>query len=187
MSVKSPGNKILAYDLNGEFKRCLNLGKDISSIFDCGKHNLFCYNMSDYYNKGKSRSKSYHTLISGQGGSITRGIFILFKTVNTPTVTDGDRFIASYSYQICLSNGKWALMDALAGTLYNYTSDGTLNPFIVRTLSANTMEPGISLYMGIHTDRYRFIETAKNVFNFEKSNRFYTGELMYDRREKAMF
>lgn len=131
--VKSPGNKILVYDLNGEFKRCLNLGRDISSIFDYDKHNLICYDMSDYHNKGKDRNKSYHILISKQDGSITREIFIPFKTINTPIVTDGDRFIANYSYQIRLSNGKWTLMDASADTLYNYAPDGTLTPFIVRT------------------------------------------------------
>lgn len=102
-------------------------------------------------------------------------------------MTDGDRFIANYSYQIRLSNGKWTLMDASADTLYNYASDGTLNPFIVRTPSANTMEPEIFLYMGIHTDRYYFMETVKNVFNFEKGNGFYTDELVYDKKEKAIF
>ena len=185
--VKSPGNKILVYDLNGEFKRCLNLGRDDSSIFDYDKHNLICYDMSDYHNKGKDRNKSYHILISKQDGSITREIFIPFKTINTPIVTDGDRFIANYSYQIRLSNGKWTLMDASADTLYNYAPDGALNPFIVRTPSANTMEPEIFLYMGIHTDRYYFMETVKNVFNFEKGNGFYTDGLVYDKKEKAIF
>lgn len=51
--VKSPGNKILVYDHNGEFKRCLNLGRDISSIFDYDKHNLICCYMLDYHNKEK--------------------------------------------------------------------------------------------------------------------------------------
>lgn len=70
--VKSLGNKILVYDLHGKFKRSLNLDREVSSIFDFDKHNLICYDMSDYHSKGKERSKSYHVIISKQDGSITR-------------------------------------------------------------------------------------------------------------------
>jgi hypothetical protein len=131
--------------------------------------------------------KSYHIILSKQDGSITRDIFIPFKTIDTPIVNDGDRFIANYSYQIRLSNGKCTLMDTSADTLYNYASDGTLSPFVVRTPSAHTMEPEVFLYMGIHTDRYYFMEAVKNVFNFEKGNGFYADELVYDKEEKAVF
>lgn len=185
--VKSMGNKILVYDLYGKFKRCLNLDREISSIYDYDRYNLIGYDMSDYHNKGKERSKSYHIIISKQDGSIAREIFIPFKTVNTPLVKDGDRFIASYSYQIRLSHGKCILIDTSADTLYNYAPDGTLSPFIVRTPSAHTMEPEVFLYMGICSDRYYFMQTVKNVFNFEKGNGFYTDELVYDKEEKAIF
>ena len=185
--VKSPGNKILVYDLYGKFKRCLSLDREVSSIFDYDKDNLICYDMSDYHSKGEDRTKSYHIILSKQDGSITRDIFIPFKTIDTPIVNDGDRFIANYSYQIRLSNGKCTLMDTSADTLYNYASDGTLSPFVVRTPSAHTMEPEVFLYMGIHTDRYYFMEAVKNVFNFEKGNGFYADELVYDKEEKAVF
>ena len=138
--VKSPGNKILVYDLYGKFKRCLNLDWEVSSVFDYDKNNLICYDMSDYHSKGEDRTKSYHIILSKQDGSITRDIFIPFKTIDTPIVNDGDRFIANYSYQIRLSNGKCTLMDTSADTLYNYASDGTLSPFVVRTPSAHTMD-----------------------------------------------
>ncbi|MDR1403122.1 MAG: 6-bladed beta-propeller [Tannerellaceae bacterium] len=185
--VKSPGNRILAYDLYGRFKRRLDLDWEVSSIFDYDDYNLICYDMSDYHSKGEDRSKSYHVIISKLDGSITREIFIPFQTINTPIVIDGDRFLASYSYQIRLSRGKWTLMDASADTLYNYAPDGTLSPFIARTPSAHTMEPEVFLYMGIYTDRYYFMQTVKNVFDFEKGDGFYTDELVYDKEEKAMF
>lgn len=185
--VMSPGNKILVYDLYGEYKRCLKLDREVSSVFDYDKSNLIGYDMSDYHNKGKDRSKSYHILISKQDGSITREIFIPFKTIDTPVVTGDGGFVASYSYQIRQSHGKCTLMDTSSDTLYNYASDGTLTPFIVRTPSAHTMEPEVFLYMGIYTDRYYFMQTVKNVFNFEKGNGFYTDELMYDKEEKAVY
>ena len=185
--VKSQGNKIVVYDLYGTFKRALNLGREVSSVFDYDKHHLICYDMSDYHNKGEDRSKSYHIILSKQDGSITREIFVPFKTVNTPIVNQGDGFVANYSYQIRLSNGKWTLIETSADTLYNYTPDGTLTPFIVRVPSINTMKPEVFLYMGIHTDRYYFIQTVKNVFDVEKGRGFYTDELMYDKAEKAIF
>lgn len=185
--VMSPGNKILVYDLYGEYKRCLKLDREVSSVFDYDKSNLIGYDMSDYHNKGKDRSKSYHILISKQDGSITREIFIPFKTIDTPVVTGDGGFVASYSYQIRQSHGKCTLMDTSSDTLYNYAPDGTLTPFIVRTPSAHTMEPEVFLYMGIYTDRYYFMQTVKNVFNFEKGNGFYADELMYDKKEKAVY
>ena len=185
--VMSPGNKILVYDLYGEYKRCLKLDREVSSVFDYDKSNLIGYDMSDYHNKGKDRSKSYHILISKQDGSITREIFIPFKTIDTPVVTGDGGFVASYSYQIRQSHGKCTLMDTSSDTLYNYAPDGTLTPFIARTPSAQTMQPEVFLYMGISTDRYHFMQTLKNVFNFEKGNGFYTDELVYDKEEKAIF
>jgi hypothetical protein len=185
--VKSQGNKTLVYDLYGKFKRCLNLGREVSSVFEYDESNLICYDMSDYHSKGKDRSKSYHVIISKQDGSITQEIFIPFKTINTPIVTDGDRFVANYSNHIRLSHDKWTLMDTSADTLYNYASDGTLSPFIVRSPAANTLNPEVFLYMGIHTDRYYFMQTVKNVFNFEKGNGFHPDELMYDKEEDSMF
>lgn len=185
--VKSPGNKILVYDLYGKFKRCLNLDWEVSSVFDYDKNNLICYDMSDYHNKGKDRSKAYHVILSKQDGSITREIFIPFKTINAPIATNGSNFVASYSYQIRLSHGKCTLIETSADTLYNYAPDGTLSPFIVRTPSAQSMTPEVFLYMGIYTDRYYFMEAVKNVFNFEKGNGFFADVLMYDKEEKAIY
>lgn len=185
--VQSPGNKILVYDLDGKFKRCLDLGREVSSIFDYDKQNLMGYDMSDYYNKGKDRTKPYHVLISKLDGKTTREILIPFKTINTPIVVDGERFVANFYPQISLSNGKWTLMDASSDTLYNYTPDGGLKPLIVRTPSAHTMKPELFLYLGICTDRYCFMQTIENKFDFEKGSGFNTNELMYDKDEKAVY
>lgn len=185
--VKTLGNKILVYDLSGGFKRCLNLGREVSSVLDYDKDHLICYDMSDYHSKGEERSKAYHIILSKQDGSVTGEIFIPFKTINTPIVKDGDRFVANYSYQIRLSHGKCTLMDASSDTIYNYEPDGTLTPCVVRTPSAPAMQPEVFLYMGISTDRYCFMQTVQNVFNFEKGNGFYDDELVYDKKEKALF
>ena len=182
-------HKILVYDLYGTFKRCLSFSKDVSYtyIFDYDKDNLIGYDMSDYYKKGEDRGKAYHVIISKQDGSITREIFIPFKTINTPMVRNGDSFMTGFNCQIRSSHGKWILMDTSSDTLYNYTPDGKLTPFIVRTPSAYTMEPEVFLYMGTYTYRYYFMETMINKFNFEKSSGFYGDVLMYDKEENAIF
>ena len=102
-------------------------------------------------------------------------------------MTGDGGFVANYSYQIRLSHGKCTLLDTSADTLYNYVPDGTLTPFIVRTPSVHTMQPEVFLYTGIYTDRYYFMETVKNVFNFEKGNGFYADVLMYDKEEKVIY
>ena len=182
-------NKILVYDLYGKFKRSLIFSEDVSytNIYDYDKDNLICYDMSDYYNKGEDRSKSYHVIISKLDGSIIREIFIPFKTINTPVVRDGDGTAAGYFNQIRPSHGKWILVDTSSDTLYNFTPDGTLSPFIVRIPSAHDMEPEVFITMGIHTDRYYFIQTIKNEYNFEKDFGFPYNELMYDKEENALF
>ncbi len=185
--VKSLGHKISVYDLYGNFKRCLNLGIEIKSIYDYDKNNLIGYDMSDYHSKGEDRSKSYHIVLSKLDGSITRDIFIPFKTINTPIVTGDNGFVAGYFDHIRPSHGKWILMETSSDTLYAYTPDGTLRPFIARTPSAQAMEPEIFLFMGIYTDRYYFLQTIRSVFNFESGNGFYDQELVYDKEENALF
>lgn len=185
--VQSPGNKIMVYDLYGTFKRCLSFSMEISSVFDYDKDNLICYDMSDYYSKGEDRSKSYHIIVSKSDGSITKEIFIPFKTINTPIITEGDQVVAGYFNQLRPSYDNWILMDTSSDTLYSYTPDGTLSPLVVRTPSAHAMEPEVFLCMGIHTDRYYFMEAIKNEFDFETGNGFYINELMYDKEENAIF
>ena len=185
--VQSPGNKIMVYDLHGTFKRCLSFSMGISSIFDYDKDNLICYDLSDYYSKGEDRNKSYHIIVSKLDGSITKEIFIPFKTINTPVVIEGDQVVAGYFSQMRPSYDNWILMETSSDTLYSYTPDGTLSPLVVRTPSAHAMEPEVFLYMGIHTDRYYFMEAIKNEFDFETGNGFYSDELMYDKEENAIF
>ena len=182
-------NKILVYDLYGKFKRSLNFSKDVSytDVFDYDKDNLICYDMSDYYKKGEDRSKSYHVIISKLDGNIRREILIPFETINTPVVIKGEGTTAGYFPLIRLNHGKWILWDFSSDTLYNYAPNGTLSPFIVRTPSAHTMEPEVFLTMGIFTDRYYFMQTIKNEFNFEKGSGFFGDNLMYDKEENTLF
>jgi len=186
MFVKST-NKILVYDLYGKFKRCLNFSQEYTDIFDYDTDNLIGYDMSDYYKKGLDRGKAYHVIISKLDGSIIREILIPFKTINTPVVIKEEGTAANSFPLIRPNQDKWILVETSSDTLYSYAPDGTLSPFIVRTPSTSAMEPEVFLTMGILTDRYYFMQTIKNEFNFENGRGFYTDELMYDKEENALF
>lgn len=185
--VSSPGNKLLVYDLYGGFKRCLVLENATSSVLNFDQTNLIGYDMSEYYNKGKERTKDYHFLISKKDGSVTQRIHLPFKTIVTPIVADGEMFVSGFLESIRCSNNKWTLMDTSVDTLYHYEKNGNLKPAIIRKPSVNEMKPEIFLSVGISTDRYHFMQTTINSFDFEKGRGFKTGELMYDAKDKAIY
>jgi hypothetical protein len=188
--VNSSAKKILVYDLYGNFKRSFNHteGASYSDLFNYDRDHLFCYDYSEYYNIGEDRGKSYHVILSKQDGSITREIQIPFKTIITPIVRKDDGMAAAAVNQIIPHHGNWVLVETSSDTLYRYMPDGRISPFIVRTPSIHAMDPGVFLSVSILTDRYYFMKTIRNEFDFEKMTGFPIAELlMYDRQENALF
>jgi len=185
MFVKS-SKKMLIYDLDGYFKR--SFLSSHTDIFDYDKDNLIGYDMSDYYKRGEDRKKAYHVILSKQDGSTTREIFIPFETIHTPIVRKaaGSAFTGEFS-QIIPNQGKWILADASSDTLYTYSQNNKLNPFLVRTPSTYVMNPEIYLSIMALTDSYIFMKTVKNDFDFETGRGFNLNALMYDRKENSIF
>ena len=64
--VKSPGNKILVYDLYGKFKRCLSLDREVSSIMICQIITV------------KERIEPNHTILSYQNRMEVSPVIFLF-------------------------------------------------------------------------------------------------------------
>ena len=186
MFIKSSAKKMNIYDLHGNFKR--SFMSSYSEIFDYDNDNLIGYDMSDYYNKGEDRGKSYHVIISKLDGSITREIFIPFETIHTPIVRKGDASAFTTELPLIIPNqGKWMLADWSSDTLYTYSPDHTLSPFLVRTPSIHAMNPEVYLSMVTLTDRYYFMKTVENDFDFEKQRGFRLNTLMYDKQKNAVF
>ena len=187
--VNSPGNKILVYDLNGNFKRSINYpeGASFMNMFNYDKDNLICYDYSEYYNVGENRGKSYHVLISKQDGSVTREFFIPFNTIISPIMRTGDAIVAAASAdQIIPYNGNWVLTDTSSDSLYTL-QDNKISPFIIRTPSIGVMDTKVFLSISLITDRYYFMRTLKNEYDFEKDRGFPTNSLMYDKKENNIF
>ncbi len=65
--------------------------------------------------------------------------------------------------------------------------DYSLRPFIVRTPPIHTMNPEFFLILKLVSDRYYFMESIKNVYDFSKEEGFPKTYFVYDTQEKDFF
>lgn len=178
-------NKILVYDLYGNFKRSFGHTADTQylEIFNYDADNLIRYDISGYYKDGESRGdQSFHAIISKQDGSVTQDIPIPFTTIKAPTVRQGDGFAVSTIPSIIPYYGNWLLVETSSDTIYNYLpKENRLVPFMARTPSVHSMDPAAILTMGTLTDRYYFLRIFTITFDFTKGRGFPMTEFMYDK------
>lgn len=182
--------RILVYDLVGNFKRSLpHKGEFLFfEMFNFDDENLICH---DAFND--NNSLAFHTgqsfmLISKQDGSITKEIQIPFKEKKSIVMRTKDEasgmtyaYLPSCVYPIIPYFDNFLLMELSADTLYTYSSDHIMKPFIVRTPSVQSMIPEVYLLPSVLTDRYCFIGTVKKDFEFPGV------DLVYDKEEKSIF
>lgn len=179
--------KIVVYDLLGNFKRSFKHAEDAGYIDVCSydRDHLMCYNELVYYKDGQKRgTQSFHLILSKKDGSITRSILIPFDIIKAPIVKEGDGTAATSVRPIISYHDNWLLVETSSDTVYNYSKENKLTPFLVKSPTAN---PEILLTMGTLTDRYYFIQTIKSEFDFSKGRGFPLADIMYDRQEKAVF
>jgi hypothetical protein len=62
-----------------------------------------------------------------------------------------------------------------------------MTPFFVRTPPVQSMDPEVLLLLRLLSDRYYFMETRKNVYDFSTGKGLPAAFFMYDRQEKAFF
>lgn len=179
--------KIVVYDLYGNFKRSFKYKEDAESffytdIFNYDRDNLIC---CDRFNEEVS-----FVLASKQDGSTNREIKIPFEEkkllmqslrddATTYSVSPGPyRTIIPY-------NGDWILLELSSDTIYSFLPDYSLRPFLVRTPPIQSMDPEVMLILRLFSDRYYFMETIKNVYDFDTKKGFSKTFFMYDKREKV--
>jgi hypothetical protein len=180
--------KILVYDLFGNFKRSFNHAEDTRyvNVFNYDTDNLICYNELTLYKDGENRgSEPYHLIVSKQDGSVTRNISIPFDVIKAPFIQNGEMTVASEVSPIIPYQNNWLLVETSSDTIYNYVpKENKLIPFLVKT---PTTDPEIFLTMGTITDRFYFMTTIKKVFDFTTGRGFPIADLMYDKKENAVF
>jgi hypothetical protein len=201
--------QFMVYDLFGKFKRKLPYNEDITyydAVRNYDKESLICSDLTnpEFF----SKKMVMHSLISKQDGSIIRDIPIPFrekKTIALLMHIDGAamgysentiHFTGTDSHPIIPYQGNWILTEPSADTIFLFSSDDSLTPFIVRIPSIHSMNPEIFLFPDILTDRYFFMRSVKktmrstNVAELSGSelNRGYpTTYLMYDRQLRTIF
>ena len=197
MYVNEPfKRKILVYDLYGKFKRSFPYkgdGQFYTELFNYDRDNLIC---CDKYNKGYS-----FVLLSKKDGSIVKEIKIPFKkkisleqrlyttekTDKANTVTTTVRTASPPSNHIFYDTGNWMLLEHSSDTVYSFLSDYSLRPSLVRTPPIQSMDPGVFLKSIFFHDRYIFMETVKNVYDFKRKTGFPETFFLYDKQEKNFF
>jgi hypothetical protein len=181
--------KIYVYDLYGNFKRSLEYKKNTNGmlytdIANYDKDNLICF---DEYNKERA-----FVLISKQDGKITKKFEIKVddKKLLMQILIDGanNRVISAlpdFHRTIIPYNGKWIFLEHSSDTVYTFLPDYNLRPFLVRTPSIQSMDSEVFLILRLFSDRYYFMETIKNIYDFDKDKGFPKTFFMYDTQEKV--
>lgn len=179
--------KIQVYDLFGNFKRSLKYKENTNGAFytdivNYDENHLICY---DAYNKERA-----FALISKENGSIVRKIEIPYKDKKFFRQVDvsGEHYAFPDPFlRIIPYNGDMLLLEHSSDTVYTFSPDFSLDPFLARTPSIQSMDPEIFLVLRCISESYYFIETVKNVFDFSKNKGFPKKYLMYDKRHKSFF
>ena len=82
----------------------------------------------------------------------------------------------------------YIITEPSSDTVYIYSSNHDLTPFIVRTPSIQSMpSPEIFLLPSLVTDDYCFMEIVKKEYDFVAQRGFPNIRLMYDKKNKAIF
>ncbi len=182
--------KMFVYNLDGKYKRSFKFQKNAmyKKIYNFDKQNLICYNFSSS-NEGQS-----FAIISKQDGSITQEIQIPFEEIKTIYIflrdeaNDMTYGAAPYIYPIIpVPNNNWILVEPSSDTIYSYSSEYEMKPFLTRVPSIQSMNPEVFLLPSVVTDRYCFMEIVKKEYSFSTGKGFPSTFLMYDRQEKSIF
>lgn len=183
--------KVLVYDFEGNFKRSFNQKENCyyDQIEDFDREHLICHDGSfSLSNPGKKRNS--FMLVSKRDGSV-KEISIPYQERKLTVMvqkTGQSNLIASIfnKPQIPYHDG-WLLMEPSSDTIYRYTPDQLIKPFIVRTPSIQSMETEVYLFPGVITDRYYFMQSVKKEYDFAIDRGFPVTNLLYDKQEKATF
>lgn len=181
--------KIKVYDLEGNFKRSIKQKQEGNTqfyldIFNYDKENLICYD--------ECNDEIPFLLVSKQDGSITKEIKTPFKEkklfIQLLRHEGGTRAAGPGKYsRVTPFKGNWILLEPSSDTIYTLMPDYSLRPFIARTPPINTMDPEVFVVLKLVSDRYYFMESVMNVYDFSKEEGFSRTYFMYDTQEKDFF
>ena len=202
--------KVFVYDVFGNFKRSLNYmvgGKEsgrfkndiiYDPIYNFDQDNLICQDCTsgrNFFGQGTNgtrdedlESRNIFWIISKRDGSVSKEIKIPFEKKIFQLVFSSAGIGKVSNMGIISYRDRWILVEPSADTIYSYSTDHKITPFIVRTPSVQSMDPEVFLFPGVITDRYCFMQTVKKEYKeTEPRSKLLETELVYDRQEKKIF
>lgn len=196
--------KVLVYDLSGNFKRSFSYkeageesGRWKSEVFyhpiyKFDRDHLICQDNSSGRNFNRDSEdvapRNIFWIISKIDGSVTKEIKIPFERKIFQAVFTNAGIGKVSNPGLIPYHDKWILVEPSADTIYTYSPDHTMKPFIVRRPSVESMNPEIFLFPGVITDRYCFMQTVKKEYDErDPQSRLRETDLVYDRQEKEIF
>lgn len=180
--------KILVYDLEGNFKRFFDPKKDaaLQDVTNFDAESFIWWNAAfsfDIDNHAVDMPSFFIT--SKQDGSILREIEIPIEKRKSPIIMwrEGEMVysIGPHNKTVIPFKEDMILSEASSDTVYRYTRDHQLIPYIARTPSLQTMDPEMFLFPGAVSDRYLFMDINTK----ERDSRDIS--LMHDRKTGETF
>lgn len=181
-----PARKIFVYDINGTFKRCFPFADTsyYSYLADYDTKYLIAFKG---YSPNIENEKSCHILISKENGNIEKEIKVPISKLETVVWSKEGATITPNFVPTVASTSNWILTRMSSDTIYCYNDNDQIEPILARTPSIHSMEIQKFLYLIAETKQYYFLQTLKKEFNLEKMKGFEAQNLIYDKREKAVF
>ncbi len=180
--------KILVFDLEGNFKRSFDPKKDafLGDVTNFDSESFIWRNTAfDFNIDGTAIDMPMFFLTSKQDGSIIKEIQIPIEKRKSSVIMwrDGEMVysMGPRNKTIIPFKDEMILTEASSDTVYKYTQDHKLIPFIARTPSVQSMDPEVFLLPGIVSDDNCFME-----INTKKRGASDTS-LMLDRKTGEVF
>ena len=194
--VNSSYNKILVYDLFGNFKRSLPRKENsrYSGLYEFDRESLICTDTS-YDTDEEEPDKPPFLIISKQDGKIIKEILIPCQQKRQTQYKNPNRDDITY-FTSNLPNGSiipyhdnWILTTYSSDTIFRYLPDHSLTPFMLQTPSIQSYNAKAFLALKILTERYYFLYTEKMEPEFLSVTlmEFHRTNLMYDRHERNIY
>ena len=182
--------KILVYDLYGNFRRSFPYKKGVEYYYQLtnyDKEHIICWDGSGESNPKAVESPSFY-ILSKSDGSIIKEINVpLNKRTSTLIILSRDEkthmtySLANTPNPIHKFRDRILLNEPSSDTIYRYSDEKGLIPYMCRIPSIHSMNPEIFLYTDIITDKYDFMRTYEKARNGEEK------DLVYDKQQKTVY
>lgn len=176
-------DKILVYNLKGDFLRELDYGKEHSykRIYNYDQDNLLCYDAGIF----GSQNKPSYVLLSKENWEVESKIKLPFEEIRTLSVRrkieGGESISTAQTYPAIKSLDTFFLVEISSDTLYKYTMEKELLPFLVREPAIESMDNPVYIRGCLETSQYLFMSIITIVEKEESGSNFRFSMLALDK------